>query len=394
MPDITSGADLIGDDLPTNLDYLDQATRHAARSQRIDQSTGESLRLWQADDADPHFASEVSGETVRILHAQPFEMEEDYWENLPVVSRGFADESVSLCAYMDQLTAICSTRLAKTRIRLHKCSIGIFLHDGYDWQRTRRVIEDEIKAVRRRLERIRQLLAAGQKADESIEIARSVLFNSVYIGLDQSRENLDSAALLAAIDEELDDLGAETASGSSWQTAFPPTGERPAAKKTRLKGRRLTRSKRPQIEISLTGIQGDLDVYGPDDPTASRIHFRAKNLEILDHIKSSTWKKFLTEMKADSRGNVRETDADMIRVELVAVRPAPPSLDEENRLRLKILPLRLHVDQDALDFLKRFFSFSVPTPITAPISPTSIKKTAASEPFFRRSSCSRCCLAD
>lgn len=277
-----------------------------------------------------------------------------------------------------------STKLGKTRIRLQTCSIGIFLHDGYDWQRTRKVIEEEVKAVRRRLERIRQLLASGQKADESIDAAPSVLFNSVYIGLDQGQEDLDSATLLAAIDEELDDIGAETASQSSWQTAFPPTGEKPTTRKARLKGRRLTRSKRPQIEIFMTGIRGDVDIYGSGDPTASKVHLTVKSLEILDHIKTSTWKKFLTEMKADSRGNMRETDADMIRIELVAVRPSLPSLSEENRLRMKFLPLRLHVDQDALDFLKRFSKFTMPPhQISAPT--IAVKKAASGEPFFRDS---------
>ena len=191
-----------------------------------------------------------------------------------------------------------------------------------------------MKAVRRRLEKIRQLLASGQKADETIDTARTVLFNSVYIGLDQSRENLDSAALLAAIDEELEDLGAETASQSSWQTSFPPTADRPSLKKMRLRGRRLTRSKKAQIEISLMGIKADVDLYGPEDATASRAHVTVKSVEILDHIKTSTWKKFLTEMKSDARGNMRETDADMLRFELVAVRPSLPSLEEENRLRV------------------------------------------------------------
>jgi autophagy-related protein 2 len=148
--------------------------------------------------------------------------------------------------------------------------------------------------------------------------------------------------LIAAIDEELEDLGgAETASQSSWQSfptarggAGPGAGSSRPITKTRLKGRRLARSKRPQIEIALRGVRAEVDVFGPEDQVASRVNARVKSLEILDHIKTSTWKKFLTEMKADSRGNIRETDADMVRVELVAVRPSLPNTEEEYRLKV------------------------------------------------------------
>ena len=280
-----------------------------------------------------------------------------------------------------------STKVGQVRVRVHDCSLAVLLHDGYDWHRTRKAIEDEIKAVRKKLEKIRQLLASGQTADDSLDQTSSVLFNSVYIGLDQSTE-LDHAALIAAIEEELEDMGDDAATASSWQTDFPSqigggTQTRPPSKKTRLKGKRLTRSKKAQIEFSLQHIKVDADVYTPTDPTASRLHLTVGSMEILDHIKTSTWKKFLTEMKADSRGNVRETDADMVRLEVVSVRPSlPRSSDEELRVRGKILPLRLHVDQDALDFLKRFFSFTAPGSI--PERPPSAHPS--SEPFFRESS--------
>ncbi|ORX39665.1 hypothetical protein BD324DRAFT_648300 [Kockovaella imperatae] len=369
MPDVAYGADLIEDDLPTNLEYLDETSHRQPKTKR---SPDEDLiaSALESSVLETNRAP-VNGETIRILVDDPFDQEPDYWNDLPVLS-GASEED---------------TYTGKFRVHVQNASVSVLLHDGFDWQKTRKTIEDEIKAVRRKLEKIRQLLASGQKADEPIvHGSRSVLFNSIYIGLDEQKEDLDSAALLAAIDEELDGLGtAETASQSSWQTDFPPAGpaKRDKSHRTRLRGKRLTRSKKPQIEIDVRGINLDLDIYDEASSTASRVDVTVASMEILDHIKTSTWKKFLTEMKSDSRGNMRETGADMIRVELVSVRPHSGSKavqsskaeTEETRLKAKILPLRLHVDQDALDFFKRFFSFSM--------SKTPKVAQPATSPFFQ-----------
>lgn len=363
LPEIVSHSDtdMIEDDLPHNLDYLDHATRISKHYPSMDRTTGENLRAWHTPEEgleEGEWENGESGETIRAFGGE-IEEEEGYWEGLPILNDVYSADQ----------------KPGKIHIRVLDASLKIFLHDGYDWPRTRKAIEDEVRAVRRRLERIRQLLASGQKADESIENATSsVLFNSIYIGLEQKGEmglstmgmgKMDEKALMAAIDEELD--GMETESGSSWQTLPAGVGAGPSAvhqahKKTRLKGKRLVRSKKAQIEITLSGIKTDVDLYPTEESTSSRVHFTAKEMEILDHIKTSTWKKFLTEMKADNRGNIRETDADMLRIELVGVRLKED--EEELRLRAKILPLRLHVDQDALDFLKRFFSFKAP-PMTS-----------------------------
>ncbi|KAL7422146.1 autophagy-related protein 2 [Cryptotrichosporon argae] len=400
-PDITSGADMMDDDLPTNLDYLDHAARQALRAPGS--ATSETLRSWEHADDDT--GRREGGETVRVFDGPRWEMEEEYWENLPALWQGE------------------EFRPGQVRVRVSDCDVTVLLHEGYDWPRTRKVIEDEIKAVRRRLEKIRQLLASGQKADASIEregAPGSVLFNSVYIGLDDRHAfddgdseggddgppgaelgiraglagvaGMDECALLKAIDDELDDM--ETASTSSWGS-FPEAAthahahvrrEPSAASRTRLRGKRLTRSKRAQIEIRAAGISAEVDLYD-DAPAlalaqqqsqgdmASRMHVGVQSAEIIDHIKSSTWKMFLSEMRSDRRGNVRETGADMVGVELVGVRVAG---EVEHRLRLKVLPLRLHVDQDALDFIKRFFSFSPPVLAGRPAEPK------GKEPFFQR----------
>lgn len=90
-----SGADLIEDDLPTNLDYLDQATRRTEI--KSDRHTGETLRTWQAtgdDDHDIDMHSEVNGDAIRIL-AEDYddaESDADYWDSTSVTSRTSLDE--------------------------------------------------------------------------------------------------------------------------------------------------------------------------------------------------------------------------------------------------------------------------------------------------------------
>jgi autophagy-related protein 2 len=282
--------------------------------------------------------------------------------------------------------------------RIHNCDITLFLYDGYDWAKTRKTIEDEVKEMRKRLARIKQLVATGQAYDPSMEDTSALLFNSVYIGLEHDVDDLDSNALIAAIDEELNEE-LETTSQSSWQSLKPRPGEKSKARSIGIHGKRLTRSRGPSMEFRAMGAAAEVDTYQPTETFLSRALVTIRDLEILDHIKTSTWQKFLTELRTDSRNNVRETDSNMVRVELLKVRPVPGHPSEEARLRVsdsffvlrgcmsclepqaKILPLRLFVDQDALDFLKKFFSFQDPHAQPAPS-----KESSGGDIYFRKQS--------
>ena len=221
------------------------------------------------------------------------------------------------------------------RVRAKQCDATLLLYDGCDWSRTRRIIEEEAKNMRRKLAKIRQLVAEGQTPDPSVEETNTVLFNSVYLGLEHNVDELEPGALLSAIDEELnDDL--ETASQSSWQSLQPqPTspGGKSGTKRSR-KGRVSKRSKGPSIEFRLMNLSAEMDQYRDHPTVASRTLITVHNIEILDHIKSSTWRKFLTALWLDSKGNIRETGSNMARVELCKVYPAPGNPITEARLRV------------------------------------------------------------
>ena len=224
-------------------------------------------------------------------------------------------------------------------MQINSGDVTVFLYDGYDWAKTRKTITEEVKEMRRRLAKIRQLVASGQTQDQSLEKTGALLFNSLYIGLEQDVDILEPGALIAAIDEELkDDI--EIGSQSSWQSLKPAMSSVTPAPSPRVHGKRLTRSKGPSMEFRLSGVKSEVDHYDPCEPTASRTLLTVRDIEILDHIKTSTWRKFLTDLRSDTRGNVRETNSNMVRVELLSVRPVPGHPSEESRLRVSTRSLR------------------------------------------------------
>lgn len=85
MPDLSSGVDMIDDDLPTNLDYLDTATKQPANEVVADKTTGETLRSWQTDEQSDfsHTEGDPNNFTIRILLKEPISLQdENYWDNL------------------------------------------------------------------------------------------------------------------------------------------------------------------------------------------------------------------------------------------------------------------------------------------------------------------------
>ncbi|THG98961.1 hypothetical protein EW026_g3308 [Hermanssonia centrifuga] len=358
IPEVGPAPDFINDDLPSNLDYLDDSFSATAGLREL--PSDDELDGFGSDDHSseilvqndqPGVIFKYGGETIRLLNPEGLHLIDNYFETLPPDA---ADESAQ---YGD--TAL--------KIRAHNCDITVFLYNGYDWERTRRIIAEEAKEMRRRLAKIRQLVASGQTPDPSVEETNTLLFNSVYLGLEHNLDELEPADLIAAIDEELnEDL--ETASQSSWQS-FRPKQTAPSSKPGTLSKhslKKLTRSKGPCIEFRLEQIDAEIDNFQIHPSLASRTLVTVRDVEILDHMKTSTWSKFLTSLRTDSRGNIRETGSNMVRVELRKVYPVPGNPTEEARLRAKILPLRLHVDQDALDFMKKFFSFKDPEAVKQP----------------------------
>ena len=261
------------------------------------------------------------------------------------------------------------SKLQKSPLRIRVRDVHVIwnLFDGYDWQRTRDTISKAVKEVEAKATERRARTAASRASPDRESDNESVigdfLFNSIYIGIPANR---DPRELNQDINREIDDdLTSETMSYATSTTVTSPTARRAAggggetgatgSSPHRKKKLRLSRSKHHKMTFELKGVSADFVVFPPDSgETQSSLDVRVKDLEIFDHVPTSTWKKFATYMR---EAGERESGTSMVHLEALTVKPVADLAASEIVLKAAILPLRLHIDQDAMDFMSRFFEF-------------------------------------
>jgi autophagy-related protein 2 len=204
------------------------------------------------------------------------------------------------------------------RVRVRDVHFIWNLFDGYDWQRTRdtisKAVKDvEMKAAERRAKTSNRL---SPEDDEEESVIGDFLFNSIYIGIPA---NKDPRELSRAINHDIDDMASETGSYITSTTVTGYTSHQNRPSSTRGKRLRLSRSKHHKMTFELKGISADFVVFPPDaGETQSTIDVRVNDLEIFDHIPTSTWKKFATYM---NDAGVRESGTSMVHLEIINVKP-------------------------------------------------------------------------
>lgn len=132
---------------------------------------------------------------------------------------------------------------------------------------------------------------------------------------------------------------------------------RPRSLPRRRRSERFQRSSMPDIELRAEGVSVDFHWMPAADPTGLHLVFAVRDFEVIDNVRTSSWHKFLGYMRPDANAPPRERGSSMLHVEVTGVRPIMEDLTMEYRVKLKLLPLRLYVDQDALTFLVRYFTF-------------------------------------
>ncbi|KAK9447575.1 uncharacterized protein V1518DRAFT_421358 [Limtongia smithiae] len=229
------------------------------------------------------------------------------------------------------------------------------LHDGYDWPHTRELISKAVKKVENRaLEALRRKHQGGPRYDSDDDsIIGDTLFNSIYIGVPYGNDPHD---LTDAINREIDGNSETTSQvSSSFYSGRVPhsTSHRSGGFVPRPK-LKLKRSRANKVQIELRGVSLEYISYAKTAVIADTMNLKVRDFEVFDNVPTSTWRKFATYMH--SAGS-REEASSMAHIEMLNVRPDPLLKTVDLVLKVNVLPLRLYVDQDVIDFFTRFFEF-------------------------------------
>ncbi|KAF2429472.1 hypothetical protein EJ08DRAFT_650485 [Tothia fuscella] len=242
-------------------------------------------------------------------------------------------------------------KVSPLKVKAHLKTVIWNLYDGYDWAITREKLTEAIDAVEaRREQRLREREGAPEDFTDNESEIGDFLFQSVWISVPAHGDAQD---LRRQINRNMDEQTSETATVTTVDTrsSRPPHQRR----KSRTKRQNFMRSRKKKISFELGGVTADvLNLPPGSEITQTAIMLKIHNLEIYDHMPSSTWRKFMT---YNLDFGDRQTGQPMVRMEIANIRPVPELAASELVMKVTVLPVRLHVDQDALDFITRFFEF-------------------------------------
>lgn len=220
--------------------------------------------------------------------------------------------------------------LSKFNLNLALDRLSLKIYDGYHFDYTKKLINENISTTKK------------EGSQNSQNESPNVLFNSIYIPPNSSMSSPDNIESSGYLDDFVFTNRSLPFLGKSQE----PSGE-VIVENLKIKFENLT----PDFDSS-TNLRDEKGYI------ASRFCLSAKNLDILDKLKSSTFNKFLTSFKSPQLDHSCFAKyLNLVDFELENIRPDAHLLATDLKMKLKTLPLKLHINEDFVDFLMRFFTF-------------------------------------
>lgn len=348
-----SPIDIVSDDVPADPTFLGEETLSGPFATITKQ-------VPQQGQTVPQIVLEDGHQRVHILDASAFDIQQDYLTPERHAEELAAQACVTLLSSF--IKAHKNYREAcVTRVSVTNASMSLQLFDGFDWENTVQAVREEGRIIRRRLQKVRQFVANGQTGTEAQSLQSdedAELLAQIETELSRETGGAAQEDLIKALDAEIqaqtdtDEWESVPAASSpllgSPKAAVPP---KPTFQTS------LKRPKECSLELQLKGLDLEFSTFPATNTTAILLNLKADSVSVIDGIKSSTWRMFLTELRVQDGGFARPTDSPMLRFQFAQDRSSTDRRSVESRLKARLTPLRLHVDQDAVDFLKKFFSF-------------------------------------
>lgn len=253
---------------------------------------------------------------------------------------------------------------SKIDLTLNLGKAVIYLYDGYDWKLTRKGIKSAIRRVEQELDRSE----AGQNDSAPNSSSTNLTNQEPRVSFETGAGGVIEETLYKSIhlsvptDGNVDDLAARI----NDQVLTDKKKTTPKGSLKAYQNLHLRRSTHHKMMVEVLDVSADVKVFSTRDPNTepfklsrpyelmNSIDLKLHTCNIVDNVPSSTWNKFLTYMNILGK---REQGTHMARLNLVNVRPDPSLIATEAMIDLEVLPLRMYIDQDTLDFLNRFLDF-------------------------------------
>lgn len=315
-------------------------------------------------------------------------VEESSKSNSEISSLSFADDHFSEKSQGKEI------KIFPVSLNMNLSKTKIYFHDGYDWKQTRkslrRVVKNmEAKAALQAEKKRKKKAATGDSQSTIVEEGTEIKHNEVRFEDEEERISWDDEE-----DYESDDLAVNETLYQSIHLSLPrgvPASElvksinsqvqsenrsEDSDKEKNLqinvnvekhyKDLKLKRSAYHKILVDLKNIEVNVTNFTSRDPRndetpyalgseiINQIDFRLESITVYDNVPTSTWNKVLTYMNILGE---REVGTSMVQCSITNVRPDPKLAYTEAVIHVKLLPIRLYIDQDTLAFLSRFFEF-------------------------------------
>lgn len=315
-----SDGDMVGDDVPMNLTFVESYYGNPRVNYDYPQK---DLVENVLDDDLTHLVKPPKLLKVGEKGLKTFEEQFQLLDDAPLE---ILDNHFSVIPKASLIEIAANSAIgAPVRIKIRDVHFIWNLHDGYDWPKTRDTISKAVKKVEGR---VLQRRGSGNdprpvfdaEDDDAESVIGDLLFNSIYIGIPANR---DPRELSRQINNNLDsaDVISETGSYASTAIDYRPASRNRSSTDLRVRGLKLSRSRTHKMQIELRGLCLDFVLFPQNGgETQSSVDLKVRDMEIIDNVPTSTWKKFVTYMRDAGK---RETGSQMAHIEVLNVKPVP-----------------------------------------------------------------------